>query len=323
MAYIYTTEELINDKTGIWYFSGELLKKHGLKNNGGNQYVLMSWLKKKNNGIIVNDYIQKNTKIIIPKEKKDVLNIFCETLSLNKKETRFYDLLVCDHEIDGAIEVAKYIVKEIKTNIKSDEAKQIYKYLHYEEYLEDFQSNLTPLGKAFIQPPDPISLQLSAISLWIEMVDTDKPWDHKKKIQEKFSSVSVKNRPFVGRNKQIKYSQISYHKYKYHDYFLDVWSNIHYGFIGRFCGFSENTLLTGSDFQQFVSNVKNLNFSGDDPSDKITMQLGMDLYNIYSNNIEKLNYQIILDALESLDNIGNSRLLHKCFDTSKYGVTSI
>lgn len=113
-----------------------------------------------------------------------------------------------------------------------------------------------------------------------------------------------------------------YHKYQYHDYFLDVWSNIHYGFVGRFCGFSEGTLLTGSDFQQFIKNVKQLNFKGgDDLADKITMQLGMDLYSEYKDRIHELNYQVVLDELEKRDTIGHSRLLHKCFDTSEHGVT--
>ena len=134
--------------------------------------------------------------------------------------------------------------------------------------------------------------------------------------------IAVKDRPFLGKNKQLKFSQLSYHKYQYHDYFLDVWSNIHYGFVGRYCGLSQKTLLTGSDFQQAVANIKNANFKGgDDQADKITMQLGMDLYTRYKDKIEKLTYQIILDELEKLDTIGQSRLLHKCFDTSKMGVT--
>lgn len=65
----------------------------------------------------------------------------------------------------------------------------------------------------------------------------------------------------------------------------------------------------------------NLDFSGDDPADKITMKLGIGLYKKYSNQMENLNYQVILDELESLTTVGNSRLLHKCFDTSKMKVT--
>ncbi|AEB13242.1 polymorphic toxin type 44 domain-containing protein [Treponema succinifaciens] len=204
-----------------------------------------------------------------------------------------------------------------KTNVKSKEAGYIADCLDYEKYIRKYynKNGLAPL-------PDPISIKGIGIKKWISMVNTNKPWDHKKKIQEKFGMIAVKDRPFLGKNKQLKFSQLSYHKYQYHDYFLDVWSNIHYGFVGRYCGFSEKTLLTGSDFQQAVANIKNANFKGgDDQADKITMQLGMDLYTRYKDKIEKLTYQIILDELEKLDTIGQSRLLHKCFDTSKMGVT--
>lgn len=132
---------------------------------------------------------------------------------------------------------------------------------------------------------------------------------------------SVKNRPY----KKVKggYGLCDSYYYKYHDYFLDVWSNIHYGFVGRYCGFSEDFLNFGSDAQQFLSNLKRFDFSGDDPADKITIQLGMDLYTKYKDRVNELDYQIILDELEKLSTVGESRLLHKCFDTSKNGVTFI
>lgn len=53
------------------------------------------------------------------------------------------------------------------------------------------------------------------------------------------------------------------------------------------------------------------------------MQLGIYLYDKYINNLKDLNYQVILDNLESLNSVGGSRLLHKCYDTSSTGVTAI
>ena len=46
--------------------------------------------------------------------------IFCKKLKLNQTCTEYFDLIECDHTVDGAIDVAKYIVQEIKTNIKSE-----------------------------------------------------------------------------------------------------------------------------------------------------------------------------------------------------------
>lgn len=61
--------------------------------------------------------------------------------------------------------------------------------------------------------------------------------------------------------------------------------------------------------------MKRFNFTGrDDTADKITIQLGMDLYTKYKNNITALTYQVILDELENLNAVGESRLIHYCFD---------
>lgn len=317
MSDIKVKDEIVVNKTGVWYFAAEILKRYGIKNTGGNQYVVMCWLKNNNSLVIKNDFIQRNSKVKVPSSKIDVLQIFCKKLILNKNASEYFDLMECDHEVDGAIEVAKYIVEEIKTNVKSKEAGYIADCLDYERYIKKYYNK-----NSFVPLPDPISIKGIGITKWISMVNTNKPWDHKGKIFDFFNYCAVKNRLFKRDDNTYVTTSSQYHKYQYHDYFLDVWSNIHYGFVGRYCGFSEMTLLTGSDFQQVVTNIKNVNFKGgDDQADRITMQLGMDLYTRYKDKIEELTYQIILDELEKLDTIGQSRLLHKCFDTSEEGVT--
>ena len=315
---INTKTELVKEKTGVWHYSSILLKNGGIKNTGRNQYILMLWLKEKNKQIIQNDYIIKNSNIEIPASKNDLLKIICVQLKINQTSTEYYNLMECSHEKDGAIEVAKYIVDEIKTNIKSKEASEIYDYLDYKIYIEKYYNKNT-----LAPPPDPIVIKEIGVAKWIAMVDTGKPWDHKPKIYDRFKHCAVKERPFKRKGETYGVTSSQYHKYQYHDYFLDVWSNIHYGFVGRYCGFSEDFLNFGSDAQQFLSSLKRFDFSGDDPADKITIQLGMDLYTKYKDRVNELDYQIILDELEKLSTVGESRLLHKCFDTSKNGVTFI
>lgn len=315
---INTKTELVKEKTGVWHYSSILLKNGGIKNTGRNQYILMLWLKEKNKQIIQNDYIIKNSNIEIPASKNDLLKIICVQLKINQTSTEYYNLMECSHEKDGAIAVAKYIVDEIKTNIKSKEASEIYDYLDYKIYIEKYYNKNT-----LAPPPDPIVIKEIGVAKWIAMVDTGKPWDHKPKIYDRFKHCAVKERPFKRKGETYGVTSSQYHKYQYHDYFLDVWSNIHYGFVGRYCGFSEDFLNFGSDAQQFLSNLKRFDFSGDDPADKITIQLGMDLYTKYKDRVNELDYQIILDELEKLSTVGESRLLHKCFDTSKNGVTFI
>ena len=46
------------------------------------------------------------------------------------------------------------------------------------------------------------------------------------------------------------------------------------------------------------------------------LDVGMDLYSEHKNNINELNYQVVLDELENLSGVGSARLLHYCFDPS-------
>lgn len=342
MSDIKVKDEIVVNKTGVWYFAAEILKKYGIKNTGGNQYVVMCWLKNNNGLVIKNDFIQRNSKVKVPSSKIDVLQIFCKKLRLNKNALEYFDLMECNHEVDGAIEVAKYIVEEIKTNVKSKEAIEIYDYLHPDVYLKKNQIN-----NSIISTIDPITLKCAALLKWIEMVNTNQPWDHKLKINEMFRSLGV-HKPLESGNDSLGF----YHKYQYHDYYLDVWSNIHYGFVGRYCGFSKSLLLTGSNIQQMISDVssnvrkiappildiftdisqikkipekyKKIQLKlGDDPADKISIMLGMRLFDTYGESLKDLTQEIILNELEKLDSVGKSRLLHYCYDLSATRFTQI
>ena len=195
---INTKTELVKEKTGVWHYSSILLKNGGIKNTGRNQYILMLWLKEKNKQIIQNDYIIKNSNIEIPASKNDLLKIICVQLKINQTSTEYYNLMECSHEKDGAIEVAKYIVDEIKTNIKSKEASEIYDYLDYKIYIEKYYNKNT-----LAPPPDPIVIKEIGVAKWIAMVDTGKPWDHKPKIYDRFKHCAVKERPFKDPVKRI------------------------------------------------------------------------------------------------------------------------
>ncbi len=44
-----------------------------------------------------------------------------------------------------------------------------------------------------------------------------------------------------------------WHKQGEVDYFYDIWSNIHYGYVGRAGGLSESVLLDGAGLEQIAS----------------------------------------------------------------------
>lgn len=61
-------------------------------------------------------------------------------LGFGEDLTEDFEIVDCEHSHDGASDVAKYIVEEIKCNVKSKEAQEIYELLHYDLYLKKFYS---------------------------------------------------------------------------------------------------------------------------------------------------------------------------------------
>ncbi len=194
---------------------------------------------------------------------------------------------------DGAIDVAKYILQEIKINTKSTFANELRLLNKIEK------------GGVFTSVEDS-ARKLEAQRRFYFKIKSNAPWDHKPLIREKFKHIAV-IRPLA--SKQL--CRTCYHKYLNSDYFHDVWSNIHYGYVGRSCGFDENTLLSASGKAQIMDSGGSNN---DDPiDDKIWMKIGMNFYNKFGIYADKLTYQEILDALElHKAELPNSRIIHWC-----------
>ena len=76
-------------------------------------------------------------------------------------------------------------------------------------------------------------------------------------------------------------------------YYFDIWSNIHYGYVGRASGFSQPELTGGAGLEQIGSNwvrglpshrspgADNWLASWDDPSDNAAIQIGIRLWEQY------------------------------------------
>ena len=211
----------------------------------------------------------------------------------------------CTHT-DGAIQVAEYILSEIKTNVRSQTAETI-RYLIDEETLRQrwAEWEKLPFYAKMVPPPQPDLL--AAMAIWYQTVKTGSIWDHKPLIRKKFKSFAV-TRPLESKQMSESY----YHKYKEYDFFLDVWSNIHYGYVGLSVGFSEELLLKGSTWEQNMTPGA----MGDDTLDDITsMKIGFDLFHRFGKHAEKLTFQHILDALVNTSTSGflESRTDHWCW----------
>ncbi|WP_446028480.1 polymorphic toxin type 44 domain-containing protein [Lelliottia amnigena] len=214
----------------------------------------------------------------------------------------------CQHT-DGAVKVAEYILNEIKTNVKGQIAKTIRNYIDDETINKTLNEwNKLPFYAKLGPRPQPHMAE--AIIVWYQTVKTGSVWDHKPKIRDKFGSVAVA-RPLPPPSRTP--SKSYYHKYKQYDYFYDVWSNIHYGYVGLSVGFSEELLLSGSTWEQNMTPGA----VGDDTLDDITsMKIGFSLYHRFGRMADALTAQDILDALDntSQTSMPVSKQKHWCWN---------
>ncbi|WP_088278898.1 polymorphic toxin type 44 domain-containing protein [Ideonella sp. A 288] len=119
-----------------------------------------------------------------------------------------------------------------------------------------------------------ISSHMAALLDWAVLVRQDGPWDHKPLIARRFHP----------RAPAVQH----WHLYRDTLYFYDVWSNLHYGYVGRAAGFSDAQLLDGAGLEQIGSNLLRGNLtqgsSGvgglrryDNPEDRVAIEAGMAL----------------------------------------------
>lgn len=231
-----------------------------------------------------------------------------QSLSEAKLHTEEMSTYHCTHK-DGAIVVAEYILSEIKKNVNGRTA-EIIRHLIDEEILKQKYAEWEQLPfYAKIAPPPQPDL-IAAMTVWYQTVKTGSTWDHKPKIRDQFGFLGVaRPLPPPGNTPSKSY----YHKYKKYDYFYDVWSNIHYGYVGLSVGFSQDLLLSGSTWEQNMTPGA----VGDDTLDDVTsMKIGFDLYHQYGKMAEKLTALDILNALDnsSLSKLPVSKQKHWCWN---------
>ena len=153
-----------------------------------------------------------------------------------------------------------YMYLEMVQNPESSE----FEYIHGN--LTSWCDNSPPLfnpagGQALYAPG--AACGANALSKWTAMVQQGGPWDHKPKLDEKFG-LEEKNdyyTPIPGADGEM---------------FYDVWSNVHYGYVGTLAGFDSSTLHGGASANDVIHNDVY------DEGDRISVQLGIDLAKKYS-----------------------------------------
>ncbi|MEN5167427.1 polymorphic toxin type 44 domain-containing protein [Achromobacter kerstersii] len=189
------------------------------------------------------------------------------------------------HHPDTAVELAEYMVREMKTNPFSIEGRKIAAANSADPDARAAEWRKLPWyakleGKSDYQNAA-LGQKAAAYAMWTERVGPGRPWDHKPVLRQRLGKKNL-NR--------------GWQKYGDFDYYYDIWSNIHYGYVGVAIGFSAAELLNGAGLAQALfdsyQSVKEGRFpemqnhpengpwpaSADDVPDHISILLGCELY---------------------------------------------
>jgi hypothetical protein len=173
--------------------------------------------------------------------------------------------------------VLAYIVGEMEKNAGSDAVKKIRKLNEthvYEDALKEYNKSsfLWQLfvGGQMLRSATEIDMNnaMSAMLKWACQVADARvsdlgcgEWDHKPHIRANWGVSQLINFRPIGKEEQI-------------GFFYDIWSNIHYGYVGRAAGFTERDLVNWAATENIISNL-----GGDEPaSDRRCIEIGSQLY---------------------------------------------
>lgn len=110
----------------------------------------------------------------------------------------------------------------------------------------------------------------AAWALWAEKVAPNRAWDHKPILQKRYG-LETMNELYL---KDPRGNRAVSH---------DIWSNIHYGYVGRAAGISRTALEKGAQVPIVAGST--------DEGDKITVRVGMDIYDKYGPNLTQEQFQ--------------------------------
>lgn len=162
-----------------------------------------------------------------------------------------WDMKVDEKQFYPMEAVAEYIFHEMMTNYRSVIADGIKKF-------NEQPAALRVLGR------------IDSYAIWIINVGPKMKWDHKEYILE-------------------KYGRFSHDSMSGKLYMYDIWSNIHYGFVGAAVSFTTWELTAGAAVANVISSLgESLIKYGkaDDPRDQAAIMLGIDLWAGYGENLE-------------------------------------
>ena len=190
----------------------------------------------------------------------DLLQLVLQLFRVDVRNQRF----------DSAL---SYMHSEMITNANSNDVKSIYEFLNHKPTTMEIL-----LGSY-----DPLRDQLAAKTVWFSLVRQGGPWDHKPKLERLLHLKEPKDDYYF----PVRGDET-------HEYYYDIWSNIHYGYVGTAAGFSRETLQNGA--------ASGVPFAGvNDRGDRISVDIGVDLWEKYGTALTEADlHQAILNSTNEL-----------------------
>jgi hypothetical protein len=121
-------------------------------------------------------------------------------------------------------------------------------------------------------------VKADALLTWKSMVQGGADWDHKRIVRSLFGYGAERD-GFI--------------------YNFDVWSNIHYGYVGRSVGFTELELHGGAGgaqvYMDHTSDPSYWRTWGDEPADQKAISIGEELWDTYGLNVTPERFWEVFD----------------------------
>lgn len=159
-------------------------------------------------------------------------------------DTKAKQIRVCNCGND-VIPIAEYMVTEMQRNPFTEEGRKMTEANAYDIAKEMKAWNALPWYGKIGGPPNYGAIaagkRAAAYTIWTERVGPNRPWDHKPILAARLRKQNIFRR--------------GWQRYGAEDYFFDIWSNIHYGYVGAACGFGDNELLGGAGLAQAGSDI--------------------------------------------------------------------
>lgn len=134
----------------------------------------------------------------------------------------------------------------------------------FDEMKRNVDSDIVSMMRALLVPSGEGNPVKAVLSMWNDQVKSGAAWDHKPQLKQRYG---LKDDP------DFYFQQPGTHR----QVFYDIYSNLHYGYVGRGAGIDTPTLILGAKYAGGAGEH--------DDGDEITMRAGAALYDKYGHGL--------------------------------------